>query len=125
MTDRREGARVVGAVLHVDAWKEPLADAFRAIAGRLVRWTLKASGVTHTYEGRAPHPRRWPVPDDPCLLLRPGSTDAVHVLAEMALHLRVRDGQFFLARRRWYEVEDLDSTRLGPGPLRIALEVLE
>lgn len=102
----------------------PFVEAFRAAAGKRARWALRAGGQVQVYEGRVPPVRRWRRPDEPYLLLRPGATDGVHVLAEMALHLRAESGEFFLARRKWYEEHDLDVKRLGPGPLEMELETL-
>lgn len=107
------------------SWSELHIALFRCTAGREARWTLRADGTERVLVGRIPIPRRWPAPDDPCLLLPPGSTDGVHVLAEMALHLRLRNGVFFLARRKWYEAQDLDWIRLGREPLVAMLEVVE
>ena len=101
-----------------------IAAVFREAAKKRVRWTLHLGGQTYRYEGRVPQVRRWRQPDEPHLLLRPGTMDGAHVLADMELRLRFHEGQFFLARRRWYEEEDLDLTRLGPGPLAMELETL-
>ena len=98
-----------------------LVELFAEVAGRAVRLTLAAAGESQVYEGRVPPRRQWRSPEEPYLLVRPGSTDGVHVLADMALHLRVREGQWFIARRRWYEHEDLDMRQLGVGPLHVTL----
>jgi len=104
---------------------EEYVGAFRSAAGKQVRWTLRVAGRASTYEGRVPPVRRWRSPDEPCLTLRPGSTDAVHVLAELELRLFESEGQLFLARRKWYSDEDLDLIRLGAGPVEMELEILE
>ena len=110
--------------LEADNWREELAAAFSAVAGRRVRMVLRCGEDAREYVGRVPAVRRWRAEDDSCLVLAPGSTDGVHVLAEMELRVRFTGGQFYLARRRWYEDEDLDVTRLGPGPLELAFHDL-
>jgi hypothetical protein len=115
----------VTARLTADGWQEALVAAFRAVAGRPARWVVVSPHGRRVYEGRVPPVRRWRAPDAPCLVLAPGTTDDVHVLATMELSLRCQDGQFFLARRKWYEADDLDLTRLGPGPVEVTLETLE
>jgi hypothetical protein len=97
---------------------------FQGMARRRVRWTLHCDGHALTFTGRVPPLRRWHSPETPHLILPPGSTDGVHVLAEMELRLVEQEGMYFLARRRWYEETDLDRTRLGPGPLSMELELL-
>lgn len=103
---------------------DQVAAAFAELAGRRARLTLRAGGETREFEGRVPRRARWPAPDDPCLMLRPGTTDNTHVLAEMALHLRFRDGHAALARRRHYETEPLDLQRLPAGPVELRLAEL-
>jgi hypothetical protein len=97
---------------------------FQRVAGRRVCWTLHYDAHTLTFTGRVPPQRRWRNSETPHLNLPPGSTDGVHVLAEMELRLVEQKGIYFLARRRWYEETDLDLTRLGPGPLTMELEPL-
>ena len=99
-------------------------ERFRESAGRHVIWTVRSEHATHRFAGRIPLVRHWRDPDDPYLLLRPGSTDAVHVLADMELRLIERDGRYGIARRRWHEQLDLDETPLGPGPIVMTLEPL-
>jgi hypothetical protein len=100
---------------------DQVAAAFAALAGRRARLTLRAGRETRQFEGRVPRRAHWPAPDDPCLMLRPGTTDRTHVLAEMALHLRFREGHVALARRRHYETELLDLQRLPAGPVELRL----
>jgi hypothetical protein len=95
---------------------------FRSIAGREVRWTIHDGLAQRTYQGRVPRIVQWRDPGDPLLVLRPGATDSVHVLAEMEVRLQRRGERYFLARRRWYEDEDLDLTPLGAGPIRMRVE---
>lgn len=101
-----------------------VAAAFSAVAGRAVRMRLRAGGEVREFRGHVPRRAHWPSPDDPCLMLRPGATDRTHVLAAMAIHLRVVDGCLALARRRHYDTEALDLQRLPPGPVHLCLEVL-
>jgi hypothetical protein len=60
----------------------------------------------------------------------PASADRTHVLAAMAIHLRVvADGGsgarcLALVRRRHYEEEPLDFSRLPAGPALLRLEPL-
>jgi hypothetical protein len=103
---------------------ERIAAAFAALAGRRARLTLRAGRETRQFEGRVPPRARWPAPNDPCLMLRPGTTDGTHVLAEMAIHLRFLDGQVAVARRRHYETEPLDLQRLPAGPVELHLTAL-
>jgi hypothetical protein len=100
---------------------EQIAAAFAALAGRRARLTLRDGFETRQFEGRVPRRAHWPAPDDPCLILRPGTTDRTHVLAEMALHLRFLEGHVALARRRHYETEPLDRQRLPAGPVELHL----
>ena len=99
-----------------------VAEAFAAVAGCAVRLVLRAGEETREFSGRVPRRAHWPSPDDPCLMLCPGTTDRTHVLAAMAIHLRLLDGCLALARRRHYEQEALDMQRLPPGPVRLRLE---
>lgn len=98
--------------------------AFRAVAGKRIRWSVHCEGRTLQFTGRVPPIRRWHDPETPHLILPPGSTDGVHVLAEMELRLVEQGGVYFLARRRWYEEADLDLVRLGAAPLSMELEPL-
>jgi hypothetical protein len=100
------------------------ATAFAAVAGRATRLVLQADDETREFTGQVPRRAHWPSPGDPCLMLRPGTTDRTHVLAAMAIHLRVVDGCLALARRRHYEEETLDLQRLPAGPVRLRLEPL-
>lgn len=95
-----------------------------ALAGAEIRLTFECDGSALTIEGRVARRREWRSPEDPHLLLRPGTTDRVHVLAEMAVSLRRRGAGWYLARRRWYEEQDLDETPLGSGDLEVELTPL-
>ncbi len=98
-----------------------LVEAFAAMAGREVEWTLRCGGVERRYRGRIPARRRWSRPDDPVLVLRPGQTDAVHVLSEMHLRLICWNGRWGVGRRRWHEDQDLDYAPLGDDPPLMSL----
>jgi hypothetical protein len=102
-----------------------IAEAFAVVAGRRVRLTVSAGGELREFEGVVPRRSQWRAPEDPCLMLRPGTTDSTHVLAAMALHVRVVDGQVVLARRRHYEEEAIDFQRLPAGPVELRLETQE
>jgi len=100
-----------------------IAKAFAAVAGRRVRLILTAGREVREFEGAVPRRSQWPAPNDPCLMLQPGTTDNTHVLAAMALHFRIVDGQLVLARRRLYEMELLDFQRLPAGLVELRLTV--
>lgn len=111
--------------LEVGAWREPLAALFRSAAGRRVRLTLVEPFSRRVFEGTIPSVTRWRSLDEPCLQVKPGSLDGVHVLADLVLALREQNRTFFLSRRKWYEELELDAVRLGPGPLEVELDVIE
>jgi len=99
---------------------ETLAAALAAHAGRSVRLLLRVGDQTRELRGRVPRASE-PGAGGACLVLRPGETDGVHVLAEMLAAVRRRQGRWLLARRRWYEDTDLDETPLGEGALEVTL----
>src|SRR5437867_2363405 len=95
---------------------------FTPWAGRVARLIVEGGGEELVFSGRVPPRRDWPGPDRPCLLVAPGGTGGVHVLAPMALHLLVHNGRLVLARRRWHEEDPLDFQALGTGPVTVRLE---
>jgi hypothetical protein len=100
-----------------------LAAAFVPLIGRRVRLILRTADEELIFVGQVPPRREWTPPDQPCLMVAPGTTGGPHVLANMALSLHTHDGRLVLARRRWYEDAPLDFQSLGDGPVRLSLEL--
>ena len=97
------------------------AEALAGFAGREVRCVFRCAGSQRAIEGRVPRRKEWRTPREPCLLLPPGRTDGVHVLAEMEVVLVRGEGEWGLARRRWYEEAYLDQWPLGRGELVVEI----
>jgi hypothetical protein len=95
---------------------------FTPLAGRSARLALACGDGERVFQGRVPPVREWPAPDRPCLLVPPGTTGGIHVLAPMALHLLVHERRLVLGRRRWYEDELLDFEALGSAAVVVRLE---
>jgi hypothetical protein len=102
-----------------------LARALRPLAGEVTRWELDAGEGRREIVGRVARPSEWLSDADPHLLVAPGQTNATNVLAFIAVHLRWREADAFVVRRRSYEEEPLEWERLGRGAISLRVTCLE